>query len=214
MGVVIVVLVLHDSALVRSALEDVLGQQEDIEVTASGSTTEAVRILRDTAPHVVVVDARRAVRPEVLQAVVETGARLVVQADPADSYGLADALLTGASGLFSDRTAGADLVDAVRSVACGRGWLSPDLVPLLLGDYVPYHRRRVEARARLRDLEPAEVRLLALVARGWSNAEIAAELHLATSTVKDYVGTLLGRLGGTRSEAIALGVRADLSGST
>lgn len=210
MEAVIVVVVLHDAALVRSALEHVLGQEHDIEITATGSVTEAVRVVRDTGPHVVVCAARRTVHAEVLQVLGDAGARLIVQVRADDPRVLADVLLSGACGLFSDRTGGAELVEAVRHVASGSGWLAPDLVPVLLSDYLPYHRRRVEARARLRDLDQGEVRLLALVARGWSNTEIAGELHLAVSTVKDYVGSMLGRLGATRSEAIVVGVRAAL----
>ena len=207
---VITVLVLHDEGLVRSALEDALGGEPGLVLLAAGSAAEAVHVARGGPVDVVVTDARRAVQGPLRRALAGAGGRWVVQVSAREAELVAEVLLAGAGGLFSDRTGGADLVAAVRHVAAGRGWLCPELVPVLVRDLVPYHRRRVAARARLQGLGEADLRLLALVARGSSNAEIAAELHLAVSTVKDYVGSLLGRLGTTRPEAIALAVRAEV----
>lgn len=208
---VITVLVVHDAGLVRGALEQALDGGAGLRVRVAGSVVQAVRMVREAVPDVVVTDARGAVDAGLSQALAGTGARWVVQVDADDPEQLADVLLSGARGLYSDHTMGTGLVDAVAHVAAGQGWLAPELVPALLRDYLPYYRRRSAARRQLEALGSNEIRLLGLVADGRTNAEVAAELHLAVSTVKDYVGALLGRLGVTRSEAIALAVRADLA---
>lgn len=84
-------------------------------------------------------------------------------------------------------------------------------MPTLLHDYLPYCRRRRTARRRLETLGNTDIRVLGLVSDGLTNAEIAAELHLAVSTVKDYVAALLNRIGVTRPEAIALAIDADIA---
>ncbi len=206
------VLVLHDGGLEGLALEGALGGQPDLRVRVAGSVVEAVRLAREEPPDVVVTDARRAGPQGLRPGAIDGGARWVAQVRTPEDDEIGEVLLAGARGLFSDRTAGAGLVDAVRHVAAGRGWLAPDLVPCLVRDYLPYHRRRAQARSRLAALDDAGLRLLVLVARGRTNAEIAAELHLAVSTTKEYVGALLGQLGVTRTEAVALAVRADLAG--
>lgn len=208
---VIEVLVLHDGGLEGVGLERALGDEPDMRVRVAASVAEAVRLVREEAPDVVVTDARRAGADELGPLTVEGAARWVAQVRTHEDDRIGEVLLAGACGLFSDRTASAGLVDAVRQVAAGRGWLAPDLVPWLVRDYVPYHRRRSAARRRLGALGSGQMRLLALVAQGRTNAEIAAELHLAVSTTKEYVGALLGQLGVTRSQAIALAVLADLA---
>lgn len=210
-GDVVTVLVVHDAGLVRSALEQALEGEAGLQVRVAATDDEVTWLARELPPDVVVTDARRATGPGLTRALGGSGARWVVQVEADDPERLADVLLRGASGLYSDRTAGAGVVDAVHQVAAGHCWLAPELVPALLRDYLPYYRRRSAARRRLESLGSNEIRLLGLIADGRSNAEVAAELHLAVSTVKDYAGALLGRLGVTRSQAVALAVRADLA---
>jgi DNA-binding NarL/FixJ family response regulator len=209
--VVVTVLVLHAQGLVRRALEDALSGAPGLALLAAGSADEAVRASPGARPDVVVTDARTAVSDPSRRPPAVSGARWLVQVGAHETEVVPEVLVAGASGLFSDHAGHSELVAAVRHVAAGRGWLCPELVPALVRELVPYHRRRVAARGHLDGLGPAELRLLALLARGSSNAEIAAELHLAVSTVKDYVGALLSRLGTTRSEAIALAVRAEIT---
>ncbi len=204
------VVVVHGAGLVRGALEQALGGEPGFQVRVARSSVHAIGLVREAMPDVVVTDARGAVDEGLRAALAGSGTRWVVQVDAGDPERLAAVLLHGACGLYSDHTTGAGLVDAVRNVAAGQGWLAPELVPAVLRDYLPYYRRRSAARRRLEALGSNEIRLLGLIADGRSNAEVAAELHLAVSTVKDYAGALLGRLGVTRSQAIALAVRADL----
>lgn len=206
----VTVLVLHAQGLVRRALEDALAGAPGLALLAAASADEAARASPGSSPDVVVTDARTAVSDPSRRPLATSGARWLVQVGAHETEVVPEVLVAGASGLFSDCAGDTELVAAVRHVAAGRGWVCPELVPALVRELVPYHRRLVTARTRLHGLGESELRLLALVARGCSNAEIAAELHLAVSTVKDYVGTLLGRLGTTRSEAIALAVRAEV----
>lgn len=208
--VVVTVLVLHAQGLVRRAIEDALARAPELALLDARSADEAVRAGPGGPPDVVVSDARTAVSDPSRRPLAGSGARWLVQVGAHETEVVPEVLVAGASGLFSDTVGGTELVAAVHHVAAGRGWLCPELVPSLVRDLVPYHRRLVAARARLDGLGEAELRLLALLARGSSNADIAAELHLAVSTVKDYVGSLLGRLGLTRAEAIALAVRAEV----
>jgi DNA-binding NarL/FixJ family response regulator len=207
---VITVLVLHEGGLAGAALERALEDEPDLRVRVAGSAAQVPRLVRRDDPDVLVTDAGRSGPADLTTLVAGRRTRWVAQLRTDDGGRMGDLLVAGACGLFTDRTPVPGLVDAVRQVAAGRGWLAPELVPPLLREYLPYHRRRAAARARLHVLGANELRLLTLVAEGRTNADIAAELHLAVSTTKEYVGALLGRLGVTRGEAIALAVRADL----
>ena len=110
-----------------------------------------------------------------------------------DSYVYA-ALRAGASGFLLKDTPPAELLAAIRVVAAGEALLAPSITRRLIAEFV---RRPEPARSPARELDGVTERereVLALVARGLSNAEIAAHLHLGPGTVKTHIGHLLAKL--------------------
>jgi DNA-binding NarL/FixJ family response regulator len=199
--VTITVLIADDQTLVRSGLRAIIESEPGMEVLGeAGDGTEAVEAVRRLRPHVALMDIRMprldgvaATRALLAGAAPVPTRILVLTTFHLDAY-VTEALRAGASGfLLKDATAD-QLVEAVRVVAAGDAILAPSVTRRLL-------ERMGEDPAsdggrRIRDLLSArEVDVLLLIARGLSNAEIGATLHLAETTVKSHVQSLLAKLG-------------------
>lgn len=186
------VLVADDDEMVRDGFVAILGAQSDIEVV--GSADDGVTALQESRAHrpdVVVMDVRMP-RLDGIEAtrrlLVEPDAPkiLVVTTFEHDSY-VYDALVAGAHGFLLKRSGAQQLVSAVRALARMDVVLFPESI-----------RELVEARTtrdrKLPRLTEREQEVLRLLARGMTNAEIAAELFLGVQTVKSHVTTLLAKL--------------------
>jgi DNA-binding NarL/FixJ family response regulator len=196
------VVVADDQAMVRDGLVAVLETAPDIAVVGqAGDGDEAVRLAAELRPDVVVMDIRMP-RVDGLEATRRIAAAraddgpprvLVLTTFDLDEY-VYEALGAGASGFLLKDGAAADLIEGVRVIARGDALLAPSVTRLLVED-VARRRGRVPVRpAALRGLTPREVDVLRLLARGLTNAEIAAELVLAEQTVKTHVGRVLHKL--------------------
>jgi DNA-binding NarL/FixJ family response regulator len=195
------VLIADDQALIRSGLRAIIESEPGMEVAGeAGDGAEAVEAVRRLRPHVALMDIRMprldgvaATRALLRGAAPVPTKILILTTFHLDAY-VTEALRAGASGfLLKEATAG-QLIEAVRVIAAGEAILAPSVTRRLL-------ERMAEDPAgddgqRIRDLLSArEVDVLLLVARGLSNAEIGATLHLAETTVKSHVQSLLGKLG-------------------
>ena len=189
------VLVADDQVLVREGFAMILGAQADIEVVAeAGDGVEAVSLARQWQPDVVLMDVRMPRMDGIeatrrLQAAVPACRVLVLTTYDLDES-VIEALRAGASGFLLKDTPRRGLVAAVRSVAEGDVLLDPGVTRRLVND----HLRTQPAAAGRRLLErltERERQVLGLVARGLSNAEIAAELSVGEATVKTHVAKLL-----------------------
>jgi DNA-binding NarL/FixJ family response regulator len=199
---VISVLLADDQAMVREGFGAVLSAQDDIEVVAGAADgEEAVALARRHQPDVVLMDIRMprldglAATRELLSAPGQEDRPrvLVLTTFDLDEY-VFEALRAGASGfLLKDATA-AELVAAVRVVAAGEALLAPSVTRRLIEDYATRSRAPVLRSDALDDLTPRERDVLRLVARGLSNAEIAAELVVAEQTVKTHLGRVFSKL--------------------
>jgi DNA-binding NarL/FixJ family response regulator len=209
------VLIADDQALVRTGFRVILDAEPDIEVIGEASDgREAVAAAGTGMPDVVLMD----IRMPNLDGIEAT--RLVVQgpASPRvlilttfdlDEYVYA-ALRAGASG-FLLKDAGADeLLHAVRVIAAGDALLSPSITRRLIADFAtrpPIH----DQPAALVDLTPRELEVLRLVARGLSNAEIAALLVVGDATVKTHVARIFAKLDlHDRAQAVVLAYESGL----
>jgi DNA-binding NarL/FixJ family response regulator len=196
------VLLADDQDLVRAGFRMILQNQDDVEVAGEARDgRQAVELTRRLRPDVVLMDVEMphldglgATR----QIVAEGSARVVmVTTFDRDDY-LFESLRAGASGFLLKNAAPEDLVDAVRVVARGDALLAPEVTRRVLE--AAAGRLRVGGgdaarQARLDQLTERERDVLRLMARGSSNAEIAADLFVAEATVKTHVSRVLLKLG-------------------
>ncbi|MDG9712250.1 response regulator transcription factor [Streptomyces sp. DH10] len=192
------VVVADDQELVRSGFAMILDVQPDIEVVAeAGDGAEAVEAVRRHAPDVALLDVRmpRMDGIEACRAITAASdcRTVMLTTFDSDEY-VYDALHAGASGFLLKDVRRDDLVHAVRVVARGDSLLAPTVARRLVEQYTRSTRHPRPA-ARLDVLTARERETLLLLARGLSNAEIAAELVVSDHTVKTHVGNVLAKLG-------------------
>jgi DNA-binding NarL/FixJ family response regulator len=221
---VIKILLADDQPLVRTGFRMILDAEPDMEVIAeAGDGADAVRQARQLRPDVVVMDIRMPVQ-DGIAATAEIAAAgharvLVLTTFHVDEH-VVGALRAGASG-FLLKDAHADrLLEAIRVVHAGDAIVDPAVTRKLLDQFV--HRlpapgeqraRAAPAADRLAGTTGREREVLALVARGLSNAEIAAELVVTETTVKTHVHHLLTKLGARdRVQLVVLAYEAGLAG--
>ncbi|MEU4351043.1 response regulator transcription factor [Streptomyces sp. NPDC023838] len=202
----VTVLLVDDEPLVRAGLRAVLEAQPDIEVVGEAADGAAViPLVRQLRPDVVAMDVRmplldgiEATRA-VLRTVQDPPKILVVTTFENDEY-VYEALRAGADGFLLKRARPAEIVHAVRLVAEGESLLFPAAVRSLAAEYGNRDARAALDKAALTEREAAVLRLMA---RGLSNAEIAARLIVGTETVKTHVSAILAKLGARdRTQAV------------
>ncbi|MEN3540160.1 response regulator transcription factor [Microbispora sp. ZYX-F-249] len=192
------VLVADDQDLFRGGFAMILDAHDDITVVGEAADgAEAVARAVELEPDVVLMDIRM---PGVdgVEATAEVCRRtdakvLVLTMYDVDEY-VYDALRAGASGFLLKDVRRDDLVRAVRLVAEGESLLAPAITRRLIGEFVGRGRARPRLRQRLGELTDREMDTLRLLARGRSNAEIAADLVVTEHTVKSHVSNLLTKL--------------------
>ena len=215
---VIRVVVADDQALVRGGFRVMLDSADDIEVVGEAANgTEAVDLVRETAPDVVLMDIRmpemdgieatRVLLGDPATAAVRV---LVLTTFDLDEYVYA-ALRAGASGFLLKDTDPEDLLAAVRIVAEGEALLAPSVTKRLIAEFA---RRPDLARTTATDL-PAlterEREVLVHVARGLSNAEIAATLFISPATAKTHVSRIMMKLDARdRAQLVAIAYESGL----
>ena len=194
------VLIADDQPLVRAGLRALLRVQDGIEVVGEASTgAEAVAESARLAPDVVVMDIRMpgtdgiAATAQVIRQPAAPRV-LVLTTYDTDEY-VYDALAAGASGFLLKDARPEDLIDGVRVVAAGDALLAPGVTRRLIDLFVHGARARASLLGdRLAALTERELEVLSLLARGMSNAEIAAELRISGNTAKTHVARILAKL--------------------
>jgi len=190
------VFLLDDHEVVRRGLADLLQVEGDIEVVGeSGSAVQAASRIPALRPDVAVLDARlpdgngidvcrdvRAVDPSI---------KGLILTSYEDDEALFAAIMAGAAGYVLKQIRGTDLVDAVRRVAAGQSLLDPAITARVLERI----RHGSEEPKELKALTDQERRILEYIAEGLTNHEIAQRMFLADKTVKNYVSSVLAKLG-------------------
>ena len=190
------VFLLDDHEIVRRGLADLIGLERDMEVVGeAGSVHDALVRIPATRPNVAVLDVRLPdgsgveVCREILSAMPEVSALMLTSYS--DDEALFDAIMAGASGYVLKEIRGNDLIDAIRQVAAGNSLLDPVATARVLDRM----RNGSKHDARLDGLSDQERRILDLIGEGMTNRQIGEQMHLAEKTVKNYVSSLLAKLG-------------------
>ena len=185
-----------DHEVVRRGVHELLSLDDDIEIVGeAGTAAEALTRIPATRPDVAVLDVRlpdgsgvevcreiRSQRPEI---------KCLMLTSFSDDEALFDAIMAGAAGYVLKAIRGTDLLSAVRDVAAGKSLLDP----VATGRVLARLRAGAQEDERLSGLTKQERRILDLIGEGMTNQQIGNELHLAEKTVKNYVSSLLAKLG-------------------
>ena len=190
------VFLLDDHEIVRRGLRELLESEGDIDVVGeSGLAREAARRIPALRPDVAILDARLPdgsgidVCRDVRTANPEIRALILTSYD--DDEALFSAIMAGAAGYVLKQVRGNDLLESVRRVAAGQSMLDPAVTAQVLERL----RTGPAEDAALAPLTAQERRILSLIGDGLTNRQIAEELFLAEKTVKNYVSSLLAKLG-------------------
>ena len=203
------VYLLDDHEVVRRGLRDLLESDGDIEIVGeSGLAAEATSRLPALRPDVAVLDARlpdgsgvdvcRDVRS------VDPSIKALILTSYDDDEALFAAILAGAAGYLLKQMGGQDLLDAVRRVAAGQSLIDPQLTVRVLDRL----RNGPTEHPELASLTDQERKILVLIAEGLTNRQIGERLFLAEKTIKNYVSSILAKLGlERRTQAAVLASR-------
>lgn len=207
------VLICDDQAVVRDGLEAILSTDDEIEVVGvARHGEEALALAAERQPDVVLMDLKMPVMNGV-QATERLRARqgtirVLILTTYADDAWVLDALRAGASGYLLKDTRRDLLIAAIKGTAAGQTFLDPAIAGKVLAQAVaPVEPARPSAEA----LTERELGVLRLICRGYSNPEIAQQLHLAAGTVRNYVSTILQKMGAEdRTQAAVLAYQRGL----
>jgi DNA-binding NarL/FixJ family response regulator len=207
-------MIVDDHEVVRLGLRGLLERQPGWEVTAEAATAdEAVSRALEYRPDVVVMDIRLAggsgieACRRIIAALPDT--HVIMLTSYAEDELLFDAIAAGAAGYVLKQIGSDELVRAIDMVGRGEALLDPSLTRRVLARVREASRK--EAFAAFADLTEQELRVLALIAEGKTNREIAESLYLGEGTVRNYVSNILGKLGvSNRAEAAAYAVEHNL----
>jgi DNA-binding NarL/FixJ family response regulator len=209
------ILIADDHEVVRIGLSALLDRQPGFRVVGqAGSGQEAIRLARALRPDVVVLDIRmpdgsgtdacRAITAEA------PGTPVVMLTSYADEEALFEAISAGASGYVLKRIGSDELVSAIRTVAAGQSMLDPAVTAAVLDRL--RRAAHAEESGAFQELTEQERRVLAHIAEGESNREIADAMGLAEKTVRNYVSNILAKLAlASRAQAAAFAIRNRLS---
>ena len=201
------VFLLEDHEIVRRGIAQLLESEDDIVVIGeAGTAAQAMVRIPALRPDVAILDVRLpdgegiAVCRDVRSAVSPPPACLMLTSY-SDDEALFGAIMAGAAGYLLKQVTGVDLIGAVRTVAAGGSLLDPKATSVVLERL---RKGDQPADPRYESLSPQERRILGFIADGLTNRQIGAEMFLAEKTVKNYVSSLLHKLGFSRRTEAAV----------
>ena len=217
------ILIVDDQALLRAGFRMILAEEEDLEIVGEAEDGErAIEAVARLGPDIVLMDirmpgldglaaTRRLVGDRIGDAADARPRVIILTTFDLDEY-VYEALRAGASGFLLKDTPPDQLIAAIRVVAGGDAMIAPSVTRRLIAEFAARPSRPAPPTAALADLTPRELEVLRLVARGKSNAEIAAELVVSGTTVKSHVARILMKLGvRDRVQAVVLAYESGLA---
>ena len=209
------VLVVDDQALLRTAFSSLIDAEDDLEVVGEAAEgRQAVELAASLAPDVVVMDVRMPVMDGIEATRQITAAQdarvLILTTFDLDEY-VFEALRAGASGFVLKSRPLEELLSAIRTVAAGEALLAPSVTRRLIAHFAAGAQPPRPAPRGLEELTEREREVLALVARGLSNAELADLLYVSLPTIKTHVSRILTKLGARdRTQLVVLAYESGL----
>ncbi|MEA2450655.1 MAG: hypothetical protein QOG63_2587 [Thermoleophilaceae bacterium] len=194
------VVIADDQAVVRGGLRLILESEQDISVVGEAADgVAALELVRTLDPDVVLMDIRMPELDgiEATRRVPQTGAssHVLVLTTYGMDESVYDALKAGAAGFLLKTASPRRLIEATRVVAAGEALLAPEVTRRLVDRFIGGVRPGSTRTPELEELTERELEVLGLIARGLSNAEIAAKLFVSDGTVKTHVTRILSKLG-------------------
>ncbi len=208
MTVPIRVLIVDDQELVRAGIRLILSDEDDLEVVGERADgDEVVAAVQALRPDVVLLDIRMR-RMDGLSALrflrrLDEAPPVLVLTTFSDDDVLWGALGEGAAGFLLKDSSAADVLRAVRLVAGGGAWIDPGVAGRLISAVRGRPTADAATRSRGERLSAREIEVLQAVARGATNGEIAAQLHVSERTIKAHIGSIFLKLG-VRDRAAAI----------
>jgi DNA-binding NarL/FixJ family response regulator len=215
----ITVVLADDQVLVRAGFRMLLDVEEDIDVVGEAADgAEAVAVVRSQRPDVVLMDIRmpvldgiEATRRIAATPGLERVRVLILTTYDTDTH-VFDALEAGASGFLLKDSGPAELLQGIRVVAAGEALLAPRITRRLIGHVTASRSAHRTGQERLAVLTAREKEILALVGRGLSNEEIAAELILSPATARTHVSRAMTKLGARdRAQLVVIAYQTGLA---
>jgi DNA-binding NarL/FixJ family response regulator len=201
------VFLLDDHEVVRRGLAMLLGDEPDIEVVGeAGTAAQALARIPALRPDVAVLDVRLPDGDGVsvcrdVRSTMDTPPACLMLTSYSDDEALFEAIMAGAAGYLLKQVTGTDLVGAVRRLAAGESLLDPKVTAKVLQRL---RQGPEQEDPRYAALSEQERKILALIAEGMTNRQIAEQMYLAEKTVKNYVSGLLRKLGMERRTEAAV----------
>jgi DNA-binding NarL/FixJ family response regulator len=210
------VAIADDQAMVRTGFRMIVQSQPDMQVVGEAQDgREAVDLIRKERPGVVLMDIRMPHLDGIAatRQVSDITKVVILTTFELDEY-VFDALAAGASAFLLKAAPPEDLIKAIRVVAQGDALLAPSVTRKLIEEFAKRPERTINNPMKLQTLTEREREVMEEVARGLTNAEIAARLHVSETTVKTHVAHLLDKLElRDRVQAVILAYESGLVGS-
>jgi DNA-binding NarL/FixJ family response regulator len=210
-NLVIRIVLADDHEVVRLGLKALIQQEPDLRVVAEAETgDEAIQIAMAHQPDIVLMDIRMPgmsgieACAEITRILPST--RVIVLTSYAEDDLLLSAIRAGAKGYVLKRIGSSDMIDTIRRVAEGESALDPSMIATIFNEV--RQADAVKEVSAFSELSPQEMRILAMIADGATNRDIAAKMFLSEGTVRNYVSNLLNKLNvANRAEAAAFAVQ-------
>lgn len=216
------VVVVDDQPLVRAGITMLVNTEKDIEVVAEAADgDDALVQIRAQRPDVVLMDVRMPGTDgiEATRAVIREGLttqngqpiRIIILTTYHVDDAVSAALRAGASGFLLKDAAPTEIATAIRAVVAGKGWLDPAVTRRLIDDFAARPEQNTPTPAEMAQLTPREREVLTLLARGLSNADVAAQLFISEATVKTHLARVMAKLNvREKSQAVAAAYQTGL----
>jgi DNA-binding NarL/FixJ family response regulator len=210
------VLICDDQTVVREGLAAILSTDDEIEVVGlARNGEEALALTATDRPDVVLMDLNMPVMNGIQATqrlrLRHPAVRVLVLTTYADDAWVMDAIRAGAAGYLLKDTRRDDLVAAIKGTAEGKAFLDPAVAGTLMRQMIAEPAARPVDAGQVDVLTERELDVLRLLAQGYSNPEIAQRMHLAAGTVRNYVSTILQKLGvGDRTQAAVVALQRGL----